>query len=158
MATFRRFYGAGPGHLIAMLVCLAMAAYGGYGIFENARPWTVLLWLAGAIVVHDFVLLPVYTGAFWLMSRIPRGERRRIPLLHHVVAPGALSALLFLAWLPLILRLSERGYGPTTGMSQQPYLGRWLLLTAALFAGSAVLYGVRSLRARRRTSAGAPKA
>lgn len=154
MATFRRLYGRGPGHLAAMLVCFAMAGYAGYAIFENAKPWTVLLWLAGAIVVHDFVLLPLYTGMFWLASRAGRvsGNRGRTLILYHLVAPAALSVLLFLAWMPLILRLSAGAYGPTTGMTQEPYLWRWLLLTAALFAGSGLLYGVRAWRARGHSS------
>lgn len=151
MSAFRRVYGAGPVHLIAMLFCFAMAAYAGYSIFENAQPWSVLLWLVGAIVVHDFVFLPLYTGAFWLVSRAGRvaGNRRRTAVLQHLAAPAALSGLLFLAWMPLILRLSEGAYLPTTGMTQEPYLWRWLLLTAALFAASALVYGVRVLRGRR---------
>lgn len=148
MATFRRLYGAGPGHLFAMLVCFAMTAYAGYGIFENARPLTVLLWLGGAVVAHDFVVLPLYTAAFWLISRVARtrGDRRRAAIVHHLVAPTALSGLLFLVWMPLILRLSEGNYRPTTGMTQDPYLERWLGLTAGLFVISAVVYAVRVAR------------
>jgi hypothetical protein len=151
MASFRRLYGSGPGHLVAMLFCFGMAAYAGYSIFENARPWTVLLWLAGAVVVHDFVFLPLYTAAFWLAGRAggATGSRARTAILHHLVAPAALSALLFLVWLPLILRLSEANYRPTTGMTQEPYLWRWLALTACLFAFSALIYGVRLIRRRR---------
>jgi hypothetical protein len=152
MAAFRRLYGRGPGHLAAMLVCLAMTAYAVGSLFQNARPWSVLLWLGAAVLVHDLVLLPLYTGAFWLASRAgrARGDRGRTAILHHVAAPAALSALLFLVWLPLILRLSEASYRPTTGMTQEPYLSRWLLLTAALFVGSALLWGARELGRRRR--------
>ncbi len=158
MGGLRRLYGSGPVHLVAMLVCFAMAAYAAYSILQNAQPLSVVLWLAGAIVVHDFVLLPLYTGAFWLASRVGRGRRnrRRTPVLYHLIAPAAFSALLFVTWLPLILRLSEGAYRPTTGMTQEPYLARWLLFTAALFAGSALLYGVRVLRARRSAVAGTP--
>lgn len=158
MERLRRMYGGGPVHLVAMVVCFGMAAYAAYGIFVNAQPLSVLLWLAGAIVVHDFVLLPLYTGVFWLASRAGRGrgrrDRRRTPVLYHLIAPAAFSALVFLTWMPLILRLSEGAYGPTTGMTQEPYLARWLLFTAALFAGSALLYGIRVLRARRSAGGG----
>ncbi len=151
MERFRRVYGSGPGHLLAMLICFSIVAYAAYSIFENARPWSVLLWLAGAIVVHDFVFLPLYTGAFWLASRAGRvsDSRQRMVVLQHLVAPAALSGLLFLTWMPLILRLSAANYRPTTGMDEEPYLWRWLALTAGLFAASGLLYAVRALRSRR---------
>jgi hypothetical protein len=147
--AFVRRYGSGPGHLAVLLFCFALSGYAAYGIFQNARPWSVILWLVGAIVVHDFVVLPLYTGAYrlaWRAGRVKRDKRRRVPVIHHVVVPTMLSGVLFLAWLPLILRLSEPAYRATTGMSQEPYLWRWLGVTAALFAGSALLYGLRALR------------
>lgn len=151
MERFRRLYGSGPGHLLAMVICFSMAAYAIYSIFENARPWSVLLWLAGAIVVHDFVFLPLYTGAFRLASRAgrTRDDPRRRAVLHHLVAPAAMSVLLFLAWMPLILRLSAGNYRPTTGLDQDPYLWRWILLTLGLFLASGLVYAIRRLRARR---------
>ena len=150
MQRFRSVYGSGPGHLLAMAVCFSMVAYAAYSIFENANPWSVLLWLVGAIVIHDFVFLPLYTGVFWLASRAGRvrDDPRRRAVLHHLVAPAALSGLLFLAWMPLILRLSAANYRPTTGMEQDPYLWRWLGLTAGLFAASALVYAIRRLRRR----------
>ena len=151
MARFRALYGSGPGHLLAMAFCFSIAAYAAYSIFENARPWSVLLWLAGAIVIHDFIFLPLYTGAFWLASRAGhvRDDPRRRAVLHHLIAPAALSALLFLAWMPLILRLSAANYRPTTGLEQDPYLWRWLALTAGFFVASGLLYAIRRRRWRR---------
>ncbi len=104
--------------------------------------------MAGAIIVHDFVFLPLYTGAFWLASRAGRvrDDRRRQVILHHLVAPAAMSALLFLVWMPLILRLSAANYRPTTGLEQDPYLWRWLGLTVGLFAASALVYVIRRAR------------
>ena len=152
MSRFRRLYGSGPGHLLAMAFCFSIAGYAVYSLFENARPWSVLLWLAGAIVVHDFVFLPLYTGAFWLASRAGRvrDDWRRQAVLHHLVAPAAVSGLLFLAWMPLILRLSAANYRPTTGLEQDPYLWRWIGLSLGLFAVSGLVYAVR--RRRRRSS------
>jgi hypothetical protein len=37
-----------------------------------------------------------------------------------------------------------------TGHSQQPYLGRWLVLVAVMFAVSAVVYAARTGHARYR--------
>lgn len=149
MGAFRRLYGAGPGHLAALLVAFAFAGYALYAIFQDAEPWHVLLWLALAVIVHDFVFLPLYTGAYrlaWRLGRVHRDKRRRVPVMHHVVVPAMLSGLLLLVWLPLILRLSEGNYRPTTGMTQEPYLGRWLAVTAALFVVSGVAYAVRAAR------------
>ena len=38
MSAFRRLYGAGPGHLVVLLVAFAFAAYALYAIFQNAEP------------------------------------------------------------------------------------------------------------------------
>ena len=150
MRWLARLYGRrGAGHALAMLFTYGVAAYAVASIFANARPWTVLLWLGGAIVAHDFVFLPLYTAIYRLARRAGGARparRRRVIALQHAAAPAMLSLLLLLAWLPLVLRLSEANYRPTTGMTQEPYLGRWLALTGALFALSAVAYVVRVSR------------
>jgi len=153
MRAFRRRYGRDATlHLPAMLLTYAIAAYAGWAIFEGARPWTVLLWLAGAIVAHDFVFLPLYTALHRLARRAggahPR-RRRRVIALQHVAVPAMLSLLLLLAALPLVLELSETAYRVTTGMPQEPFLERWLAITAALFALSAIAYAIRVRRAAR---------
>ena len=51
---------------------------------------------------------------------------------------------------PLILRLSRAVYLGTTGFSENVYLTNWLIVTGALFAGSALAYLVRLGLARRR--------
>ena len=102
--------------------------------------------------MHDIVFLPLYTGTYrltWRLGRVHQDKRRRVPVVHHLVVPTVLSVLLLLAWLPLILRLSEANYRPTTGMTEEPYLGRWLAVTAALFVISGVVYAVRAARLRR---------
>lgn len=147
--ALRRVYGGGPGHLAAMAVCFAFFGYAAYAIFQNPNPWSIAIWLAGAIIVHDFVLVPIYTGAYrlvWRTGRVSLDRPRRVAALHHAVVPAAVSVLLLIMWLPLILRLSESGYRATTGMSQEPFLWRWLALTAVLFAVSALLYRRRVAR------------
>ncbi len=65
----------------------------------------------------------------------------------YVRVPAALSSLLLLVWFPLITgRVSDR-YGSVTGLSPDGFLARWLLLTALLFGGSAVLFVLRVRRA-----------
>ena len=46
-------------------------------------------------------------------------------------------------------RAGRPAYLAATGQTQEPFLGRWLLLTAAMFAMSAVVYAVRLAVARR---------
>jgi len=143
-------YGRGPGHAVAMLFAYAVTAYAVLSIFSNPKPWTVLLWMGGAIVAHDFVFLPLYTVVYRAARRLSGAgadRRRRILALQHVAVPAMLSLLLLLAWLPLILRLSEDNYRPTTGLTQEPYLGRWLAVTGALFLVSAGAYVLRARRA-----------
>ena len=52
---------------------------------------------------------------------------------------------------PGIIRQESATYLAATGQTQQPFLGRWLLLTAAMFIASAVFYAIRLAAARRRT-------
>ena len=65
--------------------------------------------------------------------------------------PALLSLLLLALFAPQVLQRSEQRYAAKTGLSQDPYLERWLALTAALFALSALAYGLRALRAHRRS-------
>jgi hypothetical protein len=60
------------------------------------------------------------------------------------------TGLLFLLFFPGIIRQGKGSYLRATGLTQQPFLDRWLLLTAAFFGVSALLYGVRSVMVRRR--------
>lgn len=142
-------YGRGPGHIVAMLFAYGVTAYAILSIFANPKPWSVLLWLGGAIVAHDFVFLPLYTALYRGARRLGAERPGRVLALQHVAVPAMLSFLLFLAGLPLILQLSEANYRPTTGMTQDPYLGRWLAVTAALFVLSALAYALRARRAKR---------
>jgi hypothetical protein len=66
--------------------------------------------------------------------------------LNHVRIPAALSLLLLVVYLPLILRVDPDRYMDTTGLSLDLYLGRWLLISAALFLISGVVYAIRLRR------------
>lgn len=59
-----------------------------------------------------------------------------------------LSLLLLLVWFPLILRRSAP-YHQDTGLSDSVYLDRWLLITAGLFAASALTALLNTARRRR---------
>ena len=137
----RRAYGAGPLHLLSHLVALALAGYAFTLIFAGGQPWNVVLWFAGAVLLHDAIAFPLYTA----LDRLALGRARRS--INHVRVPVLLSALTLIVFCPLILGLGDGRYERATTLSQGVYLGRWLLLCGAMFAVSALLYAVRARRA-----------
>ena len=135
-----RAYGAGPLHLLSHLAALALAAYAFTRIFAGVQPWNVVLWFAGALVLHDAIAFPLYTA----LDRLALRSRGRA--VNYVRVPALLSALSFIVFAPLILGLGDGRYERATTLSQDIYLGRWLLLCGALFAASGLLYAVRARR------------
>jgi len=136
----RRGYGEGPLHLLSHVAALALAAYAFTRIFAGGQPWNVVLWFVGAVILHDVVAFPLYTT----LNRLALGRRMRY--VNHVRVPALLSACSFIVFCPLILGLGDGRYERATTLSQDVYLGRWLLLCGALFTASALLYAVRARR------------
>ena len=64
-------------------------------------------------------------------------------MLPHVAAPAAISALAALTWIALLLQAGEPTFRRASGLTTDVYLGRWLALSAGLFACSALVYAVR---------------
>jgi uncharacterized membrane protein len=154
MQGFRERYGAGPVHLLALLASFAVAAYALSRSLElTSNPDRLLLWMGGSIVAHDFVLLPLYAmlGVIAAVVLIPAGggTRLRIAALNHLRFPALASGLLLLVWYPLIAGPAERTFMRNTGLSKDVYLERWILLSAALFALSAVVFALRYRGLRR---------
>lgn len=100
------------------------------------------------------MLVPLYSAADRAL-RVPFARRPR--LVNFVRVPLLLSGLLLLTWFPLITRHAER-YEPASGLSPDRFLGNWLLITAALFAVSALWLALRTVRERRRARNGRPSA
>jgi hypothetical protein len=151
MARFRRWYGAGPLHLLALAGCFALAAYAAIRLFAY-EPLRVAIWFVGAAVVHDLVLFPLYSSADRAAQETAADVSRgpAAPGVNYVRFPAFLSLLLFLVWLPAILGLVDY-FDASTGLDGSVFLPRWLLITAALFAGSAVVWAVhRFIRGRAR--------
>ncbi len=142
---FRRRYGAAWWHLVALLGCFALTAY---AVSRLLGELPVLLrigiWFVGAAVVWDLLLGPALAGGDRVLRRVLGRSA-----LNHVRVPALVSLLLLAVWLPVIAQRSEQVFRTKAGLTQDPFLGRWLVITAALFAGSAVLYGLGVLRARR---------
>ncbi|MGH3889013.1 MAG: hypothetical protein ACRDSZ_21075, partial [Pseudonocardiaceae bacterium] len=104
-------------------------------------------------VVHDLALFPLYAGAdaalvTLLRSRPALATVAGVGWLNHLRVPAVVSGMLLLVWSPLILRLPTATYFDASGLSAQPYLPRWLAVTAALFAISAATLVVRVARVR----------
>ena len=138
--TLWRTYGAGPLHLLSHAAALALAAYALTRIFAGGQPWNVVAWLVGAVLLHDAIAFPLYT----VLDRLALGRAGRS--INHVRVPALLSALTFVVFFPLILGLGDGRYERATTLSQDVYLGRWLLLCGALFLTSALIYAVRARR------------
>ncbi|MGW1624045.1 hypothetical protein [Streptomyces sp. NPDC002172] len=145
---------------ILLLACsFALAAYAGLRLLSG--DWLgVVLWVVGAALLHDLVLLPLYALADRAVARglgvagrrvgvppTPFGQRGRTM---YVRVPAALSALLLLVWFPLISGMVAGHYRSATGLSTDGYLARWLLITAVFFGGSALLLARRLRRATKR--------
>ena len=98
----------------------------------------IVLWLVGAIVLHDLVLWPAYTT----LDRLAR-RGRPAGWSNYVRVPVGLSALLLLAFFPVICGKGEATYMRVSGQSWEGYAGRWLIVSAVLFAAAGALYLVR---------------
>ena len=163
---FRALYGAGPLHLLALLASFAIAGAAVAGWFQRPRDVVnVLEWFAAAIVLHDLVLLPLYS----LLDRVAFGRgRRRIdgdqsrPLSAQVNAtpylriPAILSGLLLLVFFPVIFGLGAPAELSASGIVESDYLARWLLATGVMLAISGVAYAAAVARANAEAKADVP--
>lgn len=159
MSRFRGRYGASPLHLLLVLTSFALAGYAGVRLLRG-DPLGVLIWFAGAALVHDLIFLPAYSVTDRLARHLCRhplpgqgtSPRRGGTSVNYVRVPAFVSGLLLLVWWPLILRQVPH-YTAATALPADGFLGRWLLISACLFAGSALCLLLRMRRATR-SSAG----
>jgi len=144
LSSAARRYGASPWHLAVLLALFAVTAYVASRLLGDPVALRIAVWFLGAAVVWDLVVGP-------LLALADRVLRRALPrsALNHVRVPALLSALLLVMFAPLVLQRSEQVYRAKTGLLQDPYLDRWLVVTGVLFAASAVLWAVRRVAARR---------
>lgn len=154
MKWLTRWYGAGPLHLLALLVALFVAGYAAWQLF-GVHKWVILYWIAGGVIGHDLLLFPLYALADRSVAGVIRHRRswqapdvraNAVPAVNHIRVPVILSGLLLMAWFPLILRLSPGFYHIITGLQESVFLPRWLAVTGFFFAVSAVAYAIRLRR------------
>jgi hypothetical protein len=167
VARVKRQYGAHPLHLLTLLACFAFVGYViatlGTKQLWNSRVWwqSIIVWFLGAIVLNDLVLFPFYAladrslGAGWraVTGRLPDRQPRVSPI-NYLRVPALASGLLLAMFFPGIIQQGKGAYHRATGLTQAPFLDRWLLITAILFAASAVAYVTRSALVGRRQTGG----
>jgi hypothetical protein len=156
-ARFAAVYGSRPLHLLTMLSGFALLGYI-LATFKPATLWnsgawwqSIVVWLAAAVIAHDLLLFPLYALADRLLSLgVVRSGQPKVSARNHIRVPALGAGLTLLIFLPGILQQGAPTYQAATGQTQQPFLGRWLLLTAAMFAVSALCYAARLAGARHR--------
>ncbi|MFF4544871.1 hypothetical protein [Streptomyces sp. NPDC001435] len=143
----RRIPLGSPLQLLLLGCSFALAGYAGVRLL--AGDWLgVALWFVGAALLHDLVLLPLYSSADRAVVRgLDATDRREWAM--YVRVPAALSLLLLLMWFPLISGQMDSSYRLAAGLSTDGFPTRWLLVTAVLFGGSALLLVLRLRRATR---------
>lgn len=150
LTRVRTFYGANPLHLLALLGCFALAGYAALRTLSEPTWPVILLWFLGAVIGHDLVLFPLYaladrslTAGLRAVAPSRGAGASRIAAVNHLRVPLLGTGLLFLLFFPGIIGQGSQTYLDATGQTQEPYLGRWLLITAAMFLISAVVYAAR---------------
>lgn len=142
----RRVYGAGPGQLTVLLLSFALAGYAASIVAGDPLwPW-MAVWFVAVVVAHDGLLSPlaaVLDGVVRFSLRWFPRRRARATTVNYIRVPALGAALTFLMFLPGIIRQGEPVVIGQTGLDQSPFLGRWLLLVAAMAAVSALTYLVR---------------
>ena len=140
----RRWYGEGLPQFLVLLASFTVAGYAGVRLLSGGEWLSVVLWFVGAALVHDLLFVPLYAAADRALRAAARRGARR-PWLAFVRVPAFVSGLLLLVWFPLISGRVDAGYRSVAGLSADGFLARWLLITAVLFGGSALLLALRPL-------------
>jgi hypothetical protein len=151
LTRFREVYGSHPLHLLSLIAGFALFGYVVTTIkpvtLWNPNTWwqSIAVWFAVAIIAHDLVLFPLYSLADRILLSASSIRRRAAPVsvVNYLRVPALGSGLTLLVFLPGIIQQGAGTYAAATGQTQEPFLGRWLLLTAVMFAISATVYAVR---------------
>ncbi|WP_133804906.1 hypothetical protein [Kribbella caucasensis] len=103
------------------------------------------LWLGGAVLADDFLLVPLTIGAGWLLTRWSIGPD------HHRTVTTIRTTLLYagittLVAIPLLLR-QGKGINPT--VLPRDYFRDWLLLEATIVAVGVLVVMIQQRRPAR---------
>lgn len=159
----KRLYGENLLHLIVLVGALALAAYtvsvlGVQNLFNPDVWWqSIAVWFAVAVIGHDLILFPLYALAERMLPKARTqsevcADPRRVPLTNYLRMPTLATGLTFLMFFPGIIQQGGPSYTTATGLTQEPFLDRWLLLTAAFYLLSAACYVVKTLLRQRKSA------
>ena len=106
------------------------------------------LWLGGAVLADDFLLVPLTIGVGWLLTRWSIGPD------HHRTVTTVRTTLLYvgittLIAIPLLLR-QGKGVNPT--VLPRNYLRDWLLLEATILLAGVLVFVIQRRRLMLRQS------
>ena len=148
---FRRIYGSHPLHLLTLVAGFALLGY----VVATIKP--AALWNPEHVVAVDRGVVrrrdhrPRPRVVPDLRAGRPVAARHRCPTSAGLAGarpqlrPGACprGGADPSRFLPGIIEQGAPTFRAATGLTQDVFLGRWLLLTAAMFAISAVIYVIR---------------
>ena len=141
---------------MAHVVGFAVVAFALDRIFSGGDVKVLIVWYLGFAIAHDLVFVPAYAGLDRLfratIDRLPLPARTQVPVINHVRAPVVISTILLIIYFPLITGRNDGWFIEISGHNLTHYGRNWLLITAVLFLGSAVIYAARVVRARARTA------
>ena len=144
MRRFAGFYGAHPLHLLTMMCCFALwlsvIVVAGPQTFINTHVWwqSIAVWFVGAAVLHDMLLFPLYALADLSLRTGLRAMRGADPQAHRSPDRKLCPAARVGHWpdVPHVFSWHHDREGifyyNATGMTEDPFLHRWLLLVAAM--------------------------
>jgi hypothetical protein len=133
---------------IANLLLLPLCAWALVEVFRvssTKAAMGIATWLIAAVILHDLVLLPLYSAGD-RAARLAVGSA-----INYVRVPAALSLLMLLVFWGTIRGKGDGAFHYVSGLSYEGYFGRWLLVSAALFAISGAVFLVRRGGSPRRT-------
>ena len=164
ISLFRRVYGESPLHLVGQLATLAVAVYATYWVVEvtSTDNLSLLIWFVGGALLHDLLFVPVYL-VLDLIARLGIQDHalRHVRAINYIRFPVAISGSMLFLLFPLILSKGKATFERTSGEQAPDYVSRWLLVTALVFAVSAIAYAValrRDAMRVKRTAGNAPAA
>jgi hypothetical protein len=166
MTGFRRLYGSHPLHLLGHLAMFFVAGWAINQILGGGNAINWLAWFVGAALLHDLVLLPVYSlvdrglerGTHASPNRrvaaldpVPDRDADPAPetsrsMINYIRVPAAIAGILLLVYFPVILGYSSANYRNDTGHALTGSTRNWLLVSAGLFICSGLVYVVRVMR------------
>ena len=132
--------------VLAHLILLPIAGWALLTLLDFRAADNVVVWLVAAVILHDLILLPAYSG----LDRLARFAAR--DAVNYIRVPGGLSLLMLLVFWSTIRGKGDGAFHYVSGLHYDGYAQRLLLVSAGLFAVSGALYLARRAGSRPRSA------